>query len=36
VIDKEGVIRRVIHHEIVINKHWKSVIETLREIEDKQ
>lgn len=33
VIDKYGIIRGVAHHEILIEKHWKSVITILREIE---
>jgi len=33
VIDKAGIIRKAIHHEIMIMKHWQSVISVLREIE---
>jgi peroxiredoxin Q/BCP len=35
IIDKTGTIRGVAHHEILIEKHWKSVITVLREIEKK-
>lgn len=33
VIDKEGIIRRVLHHEILIQKHVEGVLESLGEIE---
>lgn len=33
VIDKEGIIRRVLHHEILIQKHIEGVLESLGEIE---
>ncbi|MCW5896329.1 MAG: peroxiredoxin [Bacteroidetes bacterium] len=33
VIDKRGIIRRVLHHELLIQKHIEGVLESLREIE---
>jgi len=32
VIDKEGIIRRIVHHEIQIGKHLDGVLEALREL----
>lgn len=36
VIDKRGIIRKTIHHEFLIGKHWQSVITALRELEANQ
>lgn len=33
VIDKQGVIRSVIHHEVLIGKHVDGVIEALKKLE---
>jgi thioredoxin-dependent peroxiredoxin len=33
VIDKQGIVRKVAHHEVAIDNHIKDVIETLRKLE---
>lgn len=29
VIDREGIIRGIVHHEIIVENHWKSVVNIL-------
>ena len=36
VIDKMGVIRGAVHHEILIDRQWRSVITVLRGIKIKE
>lgn len=33
VIDRQGIIRSVIHHEVLIHRHWSDVVRTLRTIQ---
>jgi peroxiredoxin Q/BCP len=32
VIDKQGIIRRILHHEVLITKHLAGVLETLKSL----
>ena len=36
VIDRDLIIRGVIHHEIILENHWKSVLATLKELEHRE
>ncbi|MEX2117110.1 MAG: peroxiredoxin [Bacteroidota bacterium] len=33
VINRQGIIRGVVHHEVIVENHWKSVLKILQEIE---
>ncbi len=33
VIDRKGIIRGVVHHEVIVENHWKSVMNILHELE---
>ncbi|MEX1138845.1 MAG: peroxiredoxin [Bacteroidota bacterium] len=33
VVDRQGTIRGVVHHEVIVENHWKSVLNILNELE---
>lgn len=33
VIDRHGIVRGVVHHEVIVENHWKSVLAILKELE---
>jgi peroxiredoxin Q/BCP len=35
VIDRQGIIRGVVHHEVIVENHWKSVMKILQELEQQ-
>jgi len=35
VIDLQGIIRGVVHHEVIVENHWKSVMKILQELEQQ-
>lgn len=35
VIDKQGIIRRVLHHEFLVGRHTTGVVETLQQLEQR-
>ena len=35
VIDGQGIIRGVVHHEIIVENHWKSVVNILQQLEPR-
>jgi peroxiredoxin Q/BCP len=32
VVDREGMIRGVVHHEVIVENHWKSVVKILKNL----
>ena len=36
IIDKRGVVRAKMHHELLVDKHWESVLRILRELRDEE